>query len=292
MLTTLKNDRLTVSVESTGAELQAIDAAEGLSYLWNGDPAHWSGRAPTLFPIIGALREGRAQSAEGEIVLPKHGFCRRASFAVEEASQTAVTYRLTDSEETRRGYPYAFRLLVRYELLEDGVVTRYRVKNTGDKPMPFTIGGHPAFRVPLCEGENFEDYRVAFPNPETADCPQVDLSAGLILDGRRNRVLNGQTELALNHALFRGDALIFDALKSRSVRLYSVKSGRGVSLDFDGFDYLGVWSPSLDAPFVCLEPWTGMATRASEDDVFEHKLGMTMLAPDSEKEYAFTIRVY
>lgn len=111
----------------------------------------------------------------------------------------------------------------------------------------------------------------------------MDLNTGLLLDGRRNRVLNGQAELTLNHGLFRGDALVFDALKSRSVRLYSTKSGRGVSLDFDGFDYLGIWSPSLDAPFVCLEPWTGMATRASEDDVFEHKLGMTELAPGDER---------
>lgn len=292
MLTTLKNDRLTVSAESIGAELQAIDTAEGISYLWNGDPAHWTGHAPILFPIVGTLREGRAQSAQGEIALPRHGFCRRASFQTEAATQTAVTYRLSDSEETRRVYPYAFRLLVGYELLEDGVVTRCRVKNTGDKPMPFAIGGHPAFRVPLCEGEIFEEYRIAFPEPETADCPQIDLNTGLLLDGRRNRVLNGQAELTLNHGLFRGDALVFDALKSRSVRLYSTKSGRGVSLDFDGFDYLGIWSPSLDAPFVCLEPWTGMATRASEDDVFEHKLGMTELAPGDEKAFAFTIRVF
>ena len=82
MLTTLKNGRLTVTADTRGAELQTIDKDGGPSYLWSGDPAFWAFHAPTLFPIIGALRGGRALSAGGEISLPKHGFCRTAEFAL------------------------------------------------------------------------------------------------------------------------------------------------------------------------------------------------------------------
>ena len=49
---------------------------------------------------------------------------------------------------------------------------------------------------------------------------------------------------------------------------------------------------SIDAPLICLEPWTGTATQESEDDVFEHKQGMRMLAPGEKAEYAFTVTVY
>ena len=292
MLTTLKNGRLTVTADTRGAELQTIDRDDGLSYLWGGDPAYWAFHAPTLFPIIGALRGGRALSAGGEISLPKHGFCRTAEFELENADETSVTYRLTDSDATRKGYPFAFCLRVRYTLKGDGVETRYTVTNRSEQAMPFFVGGHPAFRVPLSEGETLEDYLVEFPEPETLDCPQVDLGSGLIVDTARNRFLTERSSFALNHVLFRGDALIFDELRSRSVSMRSAKSGHGVRLDFPDMPYLAVWTPAADAPFVCLEPWTGMGTRVSEDDRFEHKLGVTVLQPGKEKSLAFTITVF
>ena len=59
--------------------------------------------------------------------LPKHGFCRTAEFALEDAGDTFVTYRLTDSDATRKGYPFAFCLRVRYTLEGDSVETRYTV---------------------------------------------------------------------------------------------------------------------------------------------------------------------
>lgn len=291
MQTTLRNGRLIVQTDTRGAELQAIEKEGGLSYLWNGDPAYWSGRAPILFPMVGALRDKRAQSVGGEISLPQHGFARRSEWALEDASDTAVTYRLTANEETRKGYPYEFDLRVRYELEGDSVTTRFLVKNTGNQPLPYAAGGHPGFRVPLEEGETMEDYRIVFSHPETADLPQVDLRTGLIVDTVRNRFLTERDSFSLNHVLFRGDALIFDTLCSRQVKLISQKSGHGVSMDFTGFDILGIWSPASDAPFVCLEPWTGMGTKVSEDDVFEHKTGVISLEPGDIKEYAFTVTV-
>ena len=158
--------------------------------------------------------------------------------------------------------------------------------------MPFVIGGHPAFAVPLTEVETFEDYRIAFPQPETLACSLVDSATGLILGGSRNQFLREKTGFTLNHVLFRGDALIFDTLQSRSVRLYSTVNGHGVKLDFEGMDILAVWSPMEDAPFVCLEPWTGSATLAEEDDVFEHKRGVTRLGPGESREFTYTITVY
>ena len=76
------------------------------------------------------------------------------------------------------------------------------------------------------------------------------------------------------------------------VRVYSQKSGRGLRMDFEGFDYFGIWSSSADAPLICLEPWTGTATGDSEGDVFEQKRGMRLLPPGEEAEYAFTVTVF
>ena len=47
-----------------------------------------------------------------------------------------------------------------------------------------------------------------------------------------------------------------------------------------------------DAPFVALEPWTGHTTADNEDDVFEHKAGMTLLEPGQIFERTFTITLF
>lgn len=292
MLTTLRNEHITVTADTHGGEMQSLVSADGYSYLWTGDPAYWGYRAPSLFPIVGALRNKQASSDGGPISLPQHGFCRTSDLEIESTTETAVTYLLRDSEKTRAGYPYAFELRITHELCGAGVTTRYTVTNTDTKPLPFFVGGHPAFRIPLDEGEGLEDYRLEFPNKETIDCPQVDLSAGLIIDTVRNRLLTDGTTVALNHVMFRGDALIFDQLKSRSVRLYSAKSERGVAMQFADMPYLAVWTKSTDAPLLCLEPWTGMATTDNEDDVLEHKRGVTILQPGEEKRYSFTVTVF
>ena len=290
-ITTIQNATVSASVSSLGAELQSIRSAEGVSYLWNGDPAYWSGRAPILFPFVGALRGDRAACGAGEICLPKHGLARRREWTLEEAAADRLTYRLDADDETRAGYPYDFSLRVRYTLGDHAVTTAFQIGNTGGQTMPYCIGGHPAFHVPLAEGEAFEDYFLEFEQPETADCPQVELSSGLIRT-ERNRVLTEARVLPLNHALFRGDALIFDRLKSQSARLVSRKSGRGVRMDFAGMAFFAVWSPSKDSPFVALEPWTGTGTQVSEDDVFEHKQCLRRLAPGQEDTVSFTVTVF
>ena len=292
MLIKLQNGELSVTVDSRGAELQSLDAADGTRYLWDGDARYWSGRSPTLFPIVGALRDGRADSAVGEIRLPKHGLARTAEWQLESADERAAVFSLRPDTGMRSGYPFNFALSVRYSLEGDALTVTYRVKNEGERPMPFFLGGHPAFRVPLSEGEQFEDYIVEFDQPETADCPQVDMAKGLILDSVRNRFMTGTASFHLNHVLFRGDALIFDRLRSRSARLFSRRSGRGVRMDFADFPYFAVWTPVTDSPFVCLEPWTGMATLDTEDDVFEHKRGVRILVPGEEAAYSYTLTVF
>ena len=291
MISSIENGTVKISVSSLGAELHRLEGANGINYLWDGNPEYWPGRAPILFPIVGALRGGRAVSAKGEITLPRHGFARKLSWALDESTRERLSYVLTSSPETKAVYPYDFKLRVSYILGESEVTTAFEVCNTGDYPMPFCIGGHPGVNVPLVEGESFEDYIIQFEMPEVADCPYVDMEQGLILNDRR-RILDKSDQFGLTHDLFRHDALVFDSIKSRSVKLYSKVSGRGVRMDFAGMDYFAVWSPVKDSPFVCLEPWTGTATCENEDDIFENKRGVRILNPKEETAVSFTVGVF
>ena len=292
MLTKIQNSTITVTADTKGAELQSVVGSNGISYLWDGNPQYWSGRAPLLFPFVGSVRDGIAHSDAGDITLPRHGFARKLDWELEKADDQSMTFRVASSEETLKNYPYPFEARVCYSLGDSSVTTSFTVRNTGKTSLPFCFGGHTGFHVPLVEGEAYDDYIIEFTQKETADCPQNNLSTGLIADGKRNRFLSDKKSFRLNHVLFRGDALIFDRLKSRSALLYSEKSGRGVRVDFQEMEYFAVWSPFADSPFVCLEPWTGMCTLESEDDVFEHKLGIRRVEPGKEETVSFTVTVF
>ena len=270
-----------------GAQLTSL-ALGGKEYLWQADPAVWGKHAPILFPIVGSIRDGKAESAQGEVTLGRHGLARDYEHAVVAQSEGSVTFELTDSEETRSAYPYAFKLNMTYELTGPASLTQtFRVENTGDVDLPFSVGGHPAFNCPLESGEKFEDYTVEFSGAVNQKCLRPDVETGLVDISKRYDVLDAPNKINLDHSLFDLDAMVFDNIKPKSAVLSA--GGRGVKIDYQDFDNLLVWSSSNGGNFVALEPWTGISTCSDEDSVFENKRGMTVLEPDCEASFAFKI---
>ena len=71
--------------------------------------------------------------------------------------------------------------------------------------------------------------------------------------------MNGK-EFNLNYEIFKGDALIFDDLKSDEISICSRKSSKSIKMIAKGFPFWGIWTPTKGgAPFICLEPWHGHA---------------------------------
>lgn len=277
------------AVDAAGAQLVSLRDAEGREYLWQGDPKYWSGQAPVLFPIVGSLRDNRAEVNGRSYEMLRHGLARRMEFEKAGSSDDSVSYLLKSNDATRERYPFGFEFTVSYRFRDGTLSVGFLVRNTGAETMPFAVGGHPAFNCPLEAGERFEDYDVVFSREETASCPGLDPKTGLIDFSDRTPVLRGQSVLPMSHGLFAHDALVFDGLGSDSVSLKSRKTGRGVRLDFAGFPFLGVWSAANDAPFVALEPWTGCATAKDEGDDLFQKRGMTLLEPGKSRSVGFTV---
>lgn len=290
MIHTLQGD-ISISVTTAGGALTSIKAADGTEYLWQGDPAYWSGQAPLLFPIVGCLHGGRAILPDGSVCeMARHGLVRRMEFALKEKSARSVTLTVTANESTRRQYPYDFTADVTYALHGNRIDVTFTAFNASDSPMPCQFGGHPAFRCPNEEGLRFEDYYVEFEQPETASVPLLN-SDGIIEVANRRPVLKNSQTLPLDHALFAQDALVFDHIRSRRVRLKSDKTRRCVTLDFKGMDYLGIWSAANDAPFVALEPWGGISSCTDEGDRFTGKRGVRIVPPQGSTTYTFSITI-
>lgn len=293
MLTTIRRGPVSATIDSMGAQLMSLKYGDA-EYLWQGDPTWWARRAPVLFPIVGNLRDDRATSAAGEVHLGRHGIARLFEHTVVDADRGHVTYELSSSEETLTSFPFDFRLSMSYAVTTDALQQRFIVTNTGERDLPFVVGGHPAFNVPApgAEGEDFSKYELLFSRRWTYSSPTLDASTGIWDFGTRWPVLDNSRKLPLTHRLFDVDTIMFEDVPDRTVTLLGTESGHGVEVDFDGFDYLGVWSAANDAPFVAIEPWTGCATATDESDVFEEKRGMRLLAPGSTFEASFRMRPF
>lgn len=288
----LKNYELTVGFRRQGGSLCSIRDKDGTEYLWQGDAAYWSGQAPVLFPICGSLRNGQARIGDGQVTqMPRHGIVRKKDFVCHKQDKGEIVFRIESGQEMEKQYPYPFRLDIRYILEGRQIVTEYTVTNLGNKEMPFQIGGHPGFNCPLFAGESYEDYQLVFSQEETCTVPAPVTETGLIDMGNRTAFLRSQRVLPLSHELFAKDAIILDEIRSREVTLRGRKHKKGISLAFQDFPYLILWSSANSGPFIALEPWTGLSTCSDEGDIFEEKRNIQKAAPGEEKTYSFAIRV-
>lgn len=289
-LTTICSGDLTATVDSMGAQLMSLTCA-GAEYLWQGDPKFWPRRAPVLFPIVGCLKNDEAMSAAGPVHLKRHGLARTNEHEVKEVAADSVTYELRSSEATRELYPYDFCLNMAYSVDGTSLTQSFAVTNTGDVNLPFTLGGHPAFNVPMpgAEGERFDDYALVFAERWNPEVPVID-ERGLHDFGRMTRLMEDSRELALTHGLIdRHATLVFHNVPKSRVALVGKRSNHGVELEFPGFDYLGVWTASTESPFIAVEPWHGCASAYDESGRFEDKRSTITLAPGERTELAFTV---
>jgi galactose mutarotase-like enzyme len=282
---TLLSDELSADVAVRGAELTWLDDALGNSYLWNGDPAFWSGRAPLLFPIVGTLCGSVYRHHGKTFALPRHGFARTSVFTVVDRSTTHATLRLEASEATRAVWPFEFRLDVTHAIVGRRLETTAVVTNLGDEPMPVSFGFHPAFRWPLPYGGPRADHHIRFARPEPAPIRRLDENGCLRPEPLPTPVV-GDT-LALDDALFRDDAVIFDHPASRSLT-YESSEGARLIVDFESMPHLAVWTKP-GAGFVCIEPWQGHADPAGFTGELSAKPGILSLAPNASRCFAMSI---
>ena len=163
---TLKNEHCAVTVTDAGAMLRSL-VRDGREYLWQGDPAYWAGQAPVCFPIVGVLPKGASTAFGKPCRMKRHGVARINPFTLTEHHRNGATFTQAADDNTLAAYPFDYRLEIRYELVDSTVAVTYHIINSGGEPMPFVIGGHPAFNCPLAAGERFEDYKVRFDRPVT-----------------------------------------------------------------------------------------------------------------------------
>ncbi|MCQ2491713.1 MAG: hypothetical protein MJ087_01565 [Lachnospiraceae bacterium] len=140
MLYTIKSGNFSATVNSNGACLTSVKLNDK-EYLWQGDAAYWSGQAPLMFPICGCLRDNKGTLANGaKVEMGRHGFARHREFSVTEVTDSCVTMELVSDEATKEAFPLDFKLVMKFEAVDNKVVINHIVTNTGDETFPYFVG--------------------------------------------------------------------------------------------------------------------------------------------------------
>ncbi|MDE6602995.1 MAG: aldose 1-epimerase family protein [Lachnospiraceae bacterium] len=284
----ISNDKITIQVDSMGAELKSLKRVpDQREYMWHGDPAYWGRTSPVLFPIVGGLKDGTYRVDGREYAMGQHGFARDMEFQLKSQVASEIWFTLSSDRETLKRYPYPFLLEIGYELSGRTVVVKWRVVNQAGEPIWFSIGGHPAFLCPIDPGTDQTQYKLLF------DVKDQVISTGIVggLAGKEKKTYalrNGA--LPVTADLFDDDALVIEGNQAHSVALAGPDGTPYLTVDFDA-PLFGIWSPpKKKAPFICIEPWYGRCDSVDfTGDFKEREWGQKLTGAAFEASYRITV---
>lgn len=281
MIITITNSQLTATINTLGAELITL-VKNNKNYIWQVDEMYWNKTSPILFPIVGRLKNDSYTFNGKTYQLPRHGFARNMEFSFDKKSDSQVIFELNETEETKAIYPFTFKLLLAYTLMDNELVIEYFVRNQSDEVVPFSIGAHPAFSI----SEKFENYSLQFNKEDLFETHHLENES---FNGKTTLVDTKNNAIALNYVLFEKDALVFKSLKSNEVILKN-KDRAILKVNYDHFPYLGIWTKQ-NAPFLCIEPWCGLADSSNHNGDLEEKEGINHLPAGEDFLRAIRIEI-
>lgn len=278
---TLENQFLKATINTHGAEISSVkDQNTGTEYLWQADPAIWARHAPTLFPIVGRLKNDTYTYRGKDYHMTQHGFARDSEFEVEENTGTTATFLLKSNDQTREMYPFEFELRVIYNLVNNILSVKFNVKNLTNDEMIFGVGGHPGFNLRLDEDVKKRNYFFSFEPSKSRVCIPLE---GAYIDIDKRTLAPTDTLIEVSDELFKNDALIYELNSATKISLRNDKNDYHINVMLDQTPFVGLWSPyPKTADFVCIEPWWGIADEVNGTGSFEDKVGMNKLSAGEE----------
>lgn len=286
----IKNEELTAKINTHGAELVSLICnATGKEYIWNADEAFWKRSSPVLFPFVGCTRNLSYTYEGKEYPMTQHGFARDMEFDINFKEDTEIWFQVTETEETKKIYPFEFVLMLGYVLEGDSLHVKWKVVNEGSKTMYFSIGAHPAFFCPSHEGEKQTDCMLRFDCKSGFTYGLVNNDGLVVSDSNYLTLDNG--EVPIDEHFFDEGAYIIENDQTHAIALVGSDHKAYVTVKFDA-PLVGVWSPpKKSAPFVCIEPWYGRCDRADFMGELSEREWGNVLEPRQTFEACYTISV-
>ena len=286
MIYTIKNKDIEMTIDSFGAEALSIKC-KGVDYLRTRDEV-WNKTAPILWPIVGRLKDKWAMYDGKKLQMEVHGFLSKREWKLLELNTSSITFSNKYDTDTLSQYPFKYEAYVTYALNGKNVETKIKIKNIDEVSYKYNIGGHPGFKCPIFDGEEFEDYRIVFNKKETFASPSIVDASMLDFDHPAAEFIDVD-HIDLDYKYFAVDAIVNKNLKSSRVCLLN-KNGKGIAFTWKGFNTLAFWTRP-GSKFICFEPWKGYADLYTTDHDFLKKPDLVEIKPNEEKEVSYNIEI-
>ena len=197
---------------------------------------------PFLFPIFGRLQDGQYTYEGKTYSMEIHGFGHLSRWAVAEQGSDVLRLVLEASEETLKMYPFRFRTELCFRVGDGWLDITQRYENLDEKPMPYSFGFHPYFKL-----EELKHAQV-----ETTAEQFFDFVAGGVRPFGHDRVSLTMPDGAPE------TGAVFMKVTAPSV-LDIPEEGRRVTMEYDeSFPQLVLWTQA-GKQFLCVEPINGTA---------------------------------
>ena len=285
MLHTIKNEFLTVSVDTFGAQLTSVKSADGWEYIWQGEK-YWDDHSPVLFPTCGNVPTRKYYVEGKEYTLPIHGIAMYREFTLKEASESKLVFSLASDEKTLEAYPFEFNFTVEFSLDDNRLTAKLIPENTGKAVMPYMVGWHPGFN--LWGEDAIGDFSVDF--GARRELPWFPILPGkpiglypIIHDLDDHKYYLNEEEIYAN------DTMIFtDYPKAFSLKDASGNARISMKVS-ENISYFCIWKePFADARFICLEPWSNIFNSDGTSPDFNVR-PMSRLAPGKSETYTYEV---
>ena len=283
----LENDFIKVRLSEFAGHIESIvNKADNEEHYWQYNGNIWPRRTSICFPICGGLLDEEYEFNKEKYHLPMHGFVRENYLKVENISTTEAILSFTSSEETKTNYPFDFVLLVKYKVIENSFYIEYVVQNRSTYAMYFSIGSHYTYKLPDIQRNCRYDFSdVQFAKSYTQQ--------NRIIGEKEETVFNGKSFLSMDH-LFDVASKIYD-VKDLSTEYIAISNREKLftKVEFKGFEFVVLWAPKgNNSPFVCIEPWAGMADFYYHDKDITKKKGIICLDSGQNKSFTQIISVF
>ena len=283
---TLENHQSSVKISTKGAQiLRWFDVQNQKDILWTLDEKYWKRVAPILFPIVGRLKNDAYRFQGSSFSLGQHGFARECEFDVIESTKSSLVLRLVSNAQTKAVYPFDFELVVVYELEGSSLKAKNRLKNTGEDTLFASFGAHPGFHLI----DDISEYSIHIPGATKMERHLID--NGLYTGETMWLHFDQEGFLKLDDSYFEKDAIVFKHEQIRKIDLYH-KSNRILGMEIPGEEapYWGIWKKQ-GAPFICLEPWWGLADHVNFDGDITSKEGINAVIPNESRSFEYSISI-
>ena len=282
----ISNKFITVTVDTLGAEVISVKDKKRREYIWSGEA--WKGHAPLLFPVCGAVRDDKYTLGGKQYPIAKHGFARRSEFTVERKNDFEIILSLTPNEETRKQYPFDFKLTARYAVDGPSLYAYFCVENKGEGAMPYYFGWHPAFKLPGRAPIN--EFYIDF--EQDGPLTMYPLQNGpFVSPVGMTFPLDGGKYYLNEEQIYSNDTLIL-----KGVRGHSVIGGGGyppfLELEYYGnLPYFCIWkAPVSSARYICLEPWSNVPSDGTQPENFDIR-EMSRLKKGEEEHFNYRVHM-